>query len=68
MHFPAAFTLMRGSNKKMIRQEWRPNKFIHERTPDDGLPYLEIVMKDGRKAPYVPSTCDLYGQDWVEVP
>jgi hypothetical protein len=64
MDFGVAFDFMRFHRFKMARREWRPNKYVHERRPKGGMPYLEIVMNDGRKSPYVPSTCDLYGDDW----
>lgn len=49
----------------MRRAEWRPNKFVRQNQPLHSLSYLEMVLVDGRRAPYTPSRCDLYGDDWL---
>ncbi|MBZ9659743.1 hypothetical protein LB523_11875 [Mesorhizobium sp. ESP-6-4] len=50
---------------KMRRLEWRPNKWVHLAVPDGALSYLEMELTDGRRAPYTPSRCDQFIDDWV---
>lgn len=63
--YSGALHLIR-SGRQMRRLEWRPDKWIQEARPADTLPYLEIEINDGRRAPYTPSRCDQYGDDWVD--
>jgi hypothetical protein len=50
----------------MRRKEWRPNKWVVVARPSDSLSYLEMVLSDGRRAPYTPSRCDQFTDDWID--
>jgi len=50
---------------KMRREEWRPNKWVQLAVPETGLSYLEMELTDGRRAPYTPSRCDQFTDDWI---
>lgn len=63
--FELALSAMK-SGAVMRRLEWRPNKWVHVKKPAEGLSYLEIVISDGKRAPYTPSRCDIFGLDWVD--
>lgn len=63
--YSEALRLIRAG-RQMRRLEWRPNKWVQEARPADSLSYLEIELSDGRRAPYTPSRCDQYGDDWID--
>jgi Protein of unknown function (DUF2829) len=49
------------------RLDWHRPRFVCLRQPSDSLGYFEMVMSDGQRAPWTPSRCDLFGEDWIEV-
>lgn len=59
-----ALRMIKGGHK-MRRLEWRPNKWVQQCEPVGSLSYLEMELIDGRRAPYTPSRCDQYIDDWV---
>lgn len=65
MDYSDALRLMKAS-AAMRRAEWRPNKWIAQVNRVGSLPYLQIHITDGRAAPYTPSACDQYGDDWID--
>ncbi|TGR81831.1 DUF2829 domain-containing protein [Mesorhizobium sp. M2D.F.Ca.ET.223.01.1.1] len=62
--FSTALVMMR-CGLALRRAEWRPNKWVHIVSPENSLSYLEMVINDGRRAPYTPSRCDLFTDDWM---
>jgi hypothetical protein len=51
----------------MRRAAWKPDKWVYVVNPTkrDKLSYLEISTAEGL-APYTPSRCDQFVDDWVE--
>lgn len=46
------------------RRGWKKNAFIF-RTDEGAMePFIAVCTTEGRRAPWTPSRCDLFEQDW----
>lgn len=54
------------SGEKVRRCDWNRPNFVHAVFESDQK-YLQMVMKNGVRAPYTPSHCDMFASDWIIV-
>lgn len=61
--FDEAWRLLR-QGLKLRRKAWKPEKYVMIATVIGVLPFLLIHTDEGN-APWTPTRCDLFGDDWV---
>lgn len=58
------FDMKHGMNGLWRRKGWKANAFIFVADRSGYESFIAVCTDEGRRAPWTPSRCDLFEQDW----